>query len=103
MLLVLWIIILMTVLYIAIIGYYCIYHGEVRWNWDNISTSHISFPLKFIWGTATAAHQVEGNCTNNWSEFEQGVNDEGSPNITSAQQSGIACLCRSHRLRGRRI
>lgn len=30
------------------------------------------FPRGFLWGTATAAHQVEGNCTNNnWYAWEQ--------------------------------
>ena len=31
----------------------------------------ISFPDDFVWGTATAAHQVEGgNCNNDWWEWE---------------------------------
>ena len=31
-----------------------------------------SFPSEFLWGTATAAHQVEGNNTNSdWWAFEQ--------------------------------
>ena len=30
-----------------------------------------SFPVGFTWGTATAAHQIEGGNTNNdWWEFE---------------------------------
>lgn len=28
------------------------------------------FPEGFLWGTATAAHQVEGNSTNSWSHWE---------------------------------
>jgi beta-glucosidase len=32
----------------------------------------VTFPKDFLWGTATAAHQVEGNNTNNdWWEWEQ--------------------------------
>ena len=29
------------------------------------------FGSEFFWGTATSAHQVEGNNTNNWTEWEQ--------------------------------
>lgn len=28
------------------------------------------FPEGFLWGTATAAHHVEGNCNNSWSHWE---------------------------------
>ena len=42
------------------------------------------FPRGFLWGTATAAHQVEGNNTNNqWWQWEQ----EGHTN----GMSGLAC------------
>ncbi len=43
-----------------------------------------SFPRGFLWGTATAAHQVEGNNTNNaWWEWEQAGHTDGT--------SGLAC------------
>ena len=46
-------------------------YPELRWNWNSIDTDTINFPDGFIWGTATAAHQVEGNNTNNnWYEIE---------------------------------
>lgn len=47
----------------------------------------ISFPPGFLWGTATAAHQVEGNNENNdWWAFEQ------SPGaIWHDDRSGLAC------------
>ncbi len=42
------------------------------------------FPRGFLWGTATAAHQVEGNNTNNqWWKWEQGGHTDG--------KSGLAC------------
>ncbi len=31
----------------------------------------LRFPSDFAWGTATAAHQVEGQLTNDWSEWEK--------------------------------
>jgi len=42
------------------------------------------FPRGFLWGTATAAHQVEGNNTNNnWYRWEQDGHTNG--------QAGLAC------------
>jgi beta-glucosidase len=47
-------------------------------------TAAFHFPRGFLWGTATAAHQVEGNNTNNtWWKWEQ----EGH----TAGRSGLAC------------
>ena len=45
------------------------------------------FPRGFLWGCATAAHQVEGgNDNNNWAEWE------GTPGrIANGQRSGLAC------------
>ena len=79
------------ILYVIAIFYLHYKYPELRWDWDHIATEEVSFPPEFIWGTATAAHQVEGNCINNWSEFEQGKNKEGQPNIKDDQRSGIAC------------
>ena len=77
--------------YIILITYFHYKYPELRWDWDDISTDKILFPNSFFWGTATAAHQVEGNCNNNWSEFENGYSAEGLPNIKDNQKSGLAC------------
>ena len=46
----------------------------------------LNFPRGFVWGTATAAHQVEGNNTNNnWYAWEQ------SGHIVERQTCGLAC------------
>jgi beta-glucosidase len=47
----------------------------------------VRFPDSFLWGTASAAHQVEGgNFNNDWWEFEQ------TPGrIANGDSSGIAC------------
>jgi beta-glucosidase len=46
-----------------------------------------TFPKDFLWGTATSAHQVEGNNTNNdWWAFEQ---RPGA--IWHSDRSGLAC------------
>ncbi len=45
------------------------------------------FPRGFLWGTATAAHQVEGgNTNNNWYAWEQ---EPGR--ILNGEKSGLAC------------
>ena len=47
------------------------------------------FPRGFLWGTATASHQVEGNNTNNnWWAWEQ---EPGR--IIHSHKSGAACDC----------
>src|ERR1700710_1176995 len=46
----------------------------------------ISFPDGFLWGTATAAHQVEGgNWNNDWWRFEH------DPGTAAGEVSGDAC------------
>ena len=50
-------------------------------------TASFHFPRGFLWGTATAAHQVEGNNTNNnWWKWEQ---QDGR--IEKGHKSGLAC------------
>ena len=45
------------------------------------------FPTGFLWGTATAAHQVEGgNTNNNWSAWEK---EPGR--ILNGDKAGLAC------------
>ena len=46
----------------------------------------IQFPDRFVWGTATAAHQIEGgNVNNDWWEFEH------DPTSGCVEVSGDAC------------
>ena len=52
-----------------------------------MSDQTITFPPGFLWGTATSAHQVEGNNTNNdWWAFES---LPGA--IWHGDRSGLAC------------
>ncbi len=52
-----------------------------------MSQATFLFPRGFLWGTATAAHQVEGNNTNNnWWAWEQ---EPG--HILNGLKSGLAC------------
>jgi len=65
---------------------------QLKWNWSKIDTRKMSFPKDFIWGVATAAHQVEGyNTSNQWYLWESTVDANGNPMIARRQLSGMAC------------
>jgi beta-glucosidase len=54
------------------------------WDWSSFDHTSIEFPKNFLWGVATSAQQVEGNCTNSdWYAWE----NQGK----TAEKSGIAC------------
>ncbi len=55
-------------------------------NDDETATGEITFPDGFLWGTATAAHQIEGgNVNNDWWAWEH------NPESGCAESSGDAC------------
>lgn len=65
---------------------------QLKWDWSKINTNQLTFPKDFLWGVATAAHQVEGYNTNNqWYLWESTVDAAGSPMVARGQKSGIAC------------
>lgn len=49
------------------------------------SECHLRFPKDFLWGVSTAAHQVEGNNSNQWSDWEE------AGRIKSGDECGKAC------------
>ena len=55
---------------------------ESHYDWSGLDLEEMKFPSDFIWGVATASHQIEGNNTNNWSRFE---------NTRGIERSGLAC------------
>ena len=66
-------------------------HPEPIWDWDTIDTSDIAFPENFLWGSATAAHQVDGgNTNNNWARWEDAVDEKGNPRIHNGDRAGAA-------------
>lgn len=83
--------ILPLIVWFTIIAYLNLKHPDRQWNWDKIDTEKMFFPKNFIWGTSTAAHQVEGNNTNNnWYEWENSLNQNGKSNIHNNDKSGEA-------------
>ena len=66
-------------------------YPDVEWDWENINTKDMYFPKNFIWGTATAAHQVEGfNTNNNWYRWEHSFDQNGKSRIHNSDKSGDA-------------
>lgn len=66
-------------------------YPETIWDWDKQNLNDLEFPENFMWGTATASHQVEGGNVNNWSRWEEGNHRDGTPHIHNNDQSGQAC------------
>ena len=80
------------IVYIFIILYFHYRYPELYWDWEKIDTSKMNFKHSFYWGTATASHQVEGNCTNNnWFIWENSKDKNNNPTIKDNQKAGNAC------------
>lgn len=65
---------------------------DERFDEDDIRAARIGagLPPGFLLGTSTAAHQVEGGNTNDWSLWEQGRFPDGRPHIKDETVSGEA-------------
>ena len=84
-------IILPIIFWLVIVVCLNLKHPDPEWNWDKIEIKEMLFPKNFIWGTATAAHQVEGNnINNNWYVWENNLNEDGKSNIHNQDKSGEA-------------
>lgn len=93
-------IVLFILLAMAVVA--LVYIGAVLWLRDPDANLHFDFnklkkmPWKFgrefMWGSATASHQIEGHCTNNnWYQFESAVDAWGKQRILNGQKAGICC------------
>ena len=90
----LWISIFFSIIliYALLLIWLNVIYPELRWDWSSLKNQKMKFPKNFIWGTATASHQVEGACNNNnWYNWEQSKNEKGVPCISGGQLSGYAC------------
>jgi len=80
-----------TLLWITPTIYFSYQYPEIQWDWDKINTQDIHFPNSFIWGTATAAHQVDGNNeNNNWYIWEHSLDENNQSRIHNSEKSGLA-------------
>ena len=69
-------------------------HPEPIWDWDALEPEldGVVFPADFQWGTATAAHQVEGgHDSNNWAAWENDPGPDGKGRIQNGDKAGDAC------------
>ena len=70
-------------------------HPETLWNWSELDVEASlkeGFPDDFMWGTATAAFQVEGhNAPSNWTMWENSTDKKGVPRIHKGQKVGASC------------
>ena len=78
-------------LWLVITIYLNIKFQDIEWEWEKIITTDMYFPKQFMWGSATAAHQVEGNNkNNNWYEWENSFDLNGDSRIHNNDKSGKA-------------
>ena len=71
--------------------YFVISYPDVEWDWSMINTDDSQFPRSFAWGTATAAHQVEGNnINNNWYQWELQFDENNVSRIHNGDRSALA-------------
>jgi len=83
---------ILVVIYFGALLWFIDRKSNLRLDFDKLKGDSWHFDKDFLWGSATAAHQVEGNCTNNnWSQFESAVDEHGQPRILNHQKAGIAC------------
>ena len=74
--------------WLTTILYFVISYPEVEWDWSMINTDDSQFPRSFAWGTATAAHQVEGNnINNNWYQWELQFDENNVSRIHNGDRS----------------
>ena len=81
----------MLLLYIGAITTWNFSQPALKWEKKDFTIIKEVFPEDFMWGTATAAHQVEGNNdNNNWHTWEESSDDNGVPRIHNGDKSGLA-------------
>jgi beta-glucosidase len=52
---------IVAIAYLTTISHFHFLYPQTKWDWSKIDTKDVSFPKDFLWGTTTAAHQIEGN------------------------------------------
>jgi len=81
-----------AIIYIGLILVFRDRDLNLRFDYKKLKSIPWKFGKNFLWGSATAAYQVEGYCYNtNWHQFESAVDAQGKPRIDEGQKAGAAC------------
>ncbi len=87
----LYVLVVLAVAYLAVVIYFYSQDPFVRWDWSKINVNDVCYPKHFLWGTATAAYQVEGGFSNNnWTWWENQKKADGKPTIQNNDKCGRA-------------
>jgi len=66
--------------------------ADLQFDFAELRRTSFRFGKDFLWGSATSAHQIEGNCfNNNWFQFESAMDEQNRPRIPNHQKAGAAC------------
>jgi len=85
------IVLVLVIVYFGLLLWFTDRKTKIRLDYNELKRDPWHFGKDFLWGSATAAHQVEGNCiNNNWFQFESAVDEHGQPRILNHQEAGIA-------------
>lgn len=92
LLIILLVLVLLVIIYIGLVLTFVERDLGLKFDYKKLKSLPWRFGKNFMWGSATAAYQVEGNCFNtNWYLFESAVDVHGNPKIEDGQKAGIAC------------
>jgi len=82
----------LVIVYFGLLFLFTDRQANLRLDFNKLKRESWRFGKDFLWGSATSAHQVEGNCTNNnWFQFESAVDEEGKTRILNGQKAGVCC------------
>ncbi len=86
-----YILLVLVVLYFGLTYYLLTRDRMIKWDWSRVDVNDVCYPQDFLWGTATAAYQVEGGFrANNWTWWEKQTKPDGSPTIQNNDTCGMA-------------
>lgn len=94
---VLFLLLALALLYVLVITALSRRDPYVRWSPDQRPPSGVAdiasaFGPDFLWGVASAAHQVEGGTIHNqWSRWEEQTGPDGQPRVHNGDRAGLAC------------
>jgi len=66
-----WIVAVLAVSWLAVCAWLSVRSPRLAFTAEELGRPAAPLPKGFLWGTATAAHQIEGGNTNDWTRFEQ--------------------------------